>query len=456
MDGHWHLLHTSVQSLPALYVKAHFSKNDYSIFVTDLISLWSEKLAQSEICHRAAVSQCSINPQDDLDQLAILLNKIEHALQGQIELADNTAASVETLLSLRLAAALPSPLPPLRWPLYLAKQDARAFAREVTCELLNAVHTRQSKAMRLEILLRDKDHVISRFLDRMESAGTDLTTVFPGTSGFKLSRTLSQRAQLERHVKGLSQYDPAAVRPMSADLAHAADVLTGLNVKPGVDESLMPGEWPETWESSHTVQKAPGDDSDEQTTDGEGHAAAATEQTPSPGAASSGRPRAMSSELEPQANTARSAPLAAIVAPGQPKSAKRLGRIGGPKATAASKPDPANAGPSDSATAQSAHSPSSECTVTPSPQKPHKTGSLGVINGKKGDSGSTAYIARSPPRPTLGSSRHEITGDPTTPPRKTPTSPHLTSVERANTRREELKHQLASQPVTTTRKRRKF
>lgn len=456
MESHWHLLHTSVQSLPALYVKAHFSKNGYSIIVTDLISLWSEKLKQSEICRRAAVSQCSINPQDDLDQLAILLNKIEHALQGQIELADNTASSIETVLSLRLAAALPSPLPPLRWPLYLAKQDARVFASEVTCELLNAVHTRQSKAMRLEILLRDKDHVISRLLDRMESAGTDLTTVFPGTSGFKLSRTLSQRAQLERHVKGLSQYDPAAMRPVSADLAHATDVLTGLNATAGLDESLMPGEWPETWESSHTVQKAPVDDSDDETTDGEGHAAAATEQTPSPGVASSGRLIAISSEVEPEANTASSTPLAAIVAPGQPKSAKRLGRIGGPKPTAASKPDPAHSGHSDSATAQRTYSPSSERTVTPSPQKPHKTGSLGVINGKKGDSVSTAHVARSPPRPALGSSRHELTGDPTTPPRKTPTSPHLTSVERANTRREELKHQLASQPATTTRKRRKF
>ena len=67
----------------------------------------------------------------------------------------------------------------------------------------------------VEVLTQElsaKDRVITRMGDRLELAGMDLTTVFPGVSNIKLSRKKSQRAQLAGHVKGLAEYDGEVLR----------------------------------------------------------------------------------------------------------------------------------------------------------------------------------------------------------------------------------------------------
>jgi hypothetical protein len=55
--------------------------------------------------------------------------------------------------------------------------------------------------------LHDKDRVISKICDRLETSGNDLTTVFPGVSNVKTSRKKGQREQLAKHVKGLADFD---------------------------------------------------------------------------------------------------------------------------------------------------------------------------------------------------------------------------------------------------------
>ena len=228
-SGQWRSLKTKNPKLPALFVKYAPATQSYTIILTDLSHVWEEHLGHLDIFDRAEADGCAISPREDKYQLEILLEKIGDCLLGAQGTSISIKHDVDEGLVLRLLAPLPDPLPKLAWAAHLKKQESQALTNYVIGPLLLNLHGKHLGIQHLQSELREKDHVIARLLDRLESSGTDLTTVFPGTSNIRLSKKVSQRNQLAKYVKGLSPFDlklwttPSEIAPAPASLFDAVE-----------------------------------------------------------------------------------------------------------------------------------------------------------------------------------------------------------------------------------------
>lgn len=225
--GSWRYLRLGPDASVSLFVKATFDTDSYLVVLTDLTNVWQETINEPELLDRADSDGCSINPREDIAQLPILLNKIRDTLNGQegASVTIESQSSTKDMLQLCVTAPLPASLPDLKWRMSLVKESASAIKSQVISPLLLTLHERQAAIEELQSQLHDKDRVISRLLDRLESAGTDLTTVFPGTSNIKVSRKGSQRAQMARHVKGLTEFDAEQWHPSPEAISDAYTLL---------------------------------------------------------------------------------------------------------------------------------------------------------------------------------------------------------------------------------------
>ncbi|KAF2481289.1 XRCC4-like factor-domain-containing protein [Neohortaea acidophila] len=212
----WRTLTLDNTHIPRLLVKRRFARDGYDVQVTDLSRVWAEALSRDDIVQRATERGSSIDPGEDDEQLDIFLRKIQSALEHEDgTLLDISSAKDGTVLQLNVQAPLPHPFPPFKWTLDLERQPDHHIEHElVTPLILQATHLRQ-QVQQLIHEIHDKDRVISKICDRLETSGNDLTTVFPGVSNVKTSRKKSQREQLGHHVKGLNDFDESAWRQQS-------------------------------------------------------------------------------------------------------------------------------------------------------------------------------------------------------------------------------------------------
>ncbi|KAK1072669.1 hypothetical protein LTR74_002461 [Friedmanniomyces endolithicus] len=191
MSTHWKTLHLTENSnnngIPQLLIKAKLDSSGYTIHLTDLSRIWGETLTKRGIRKRADLDDCSIDPGEGDDQYQILLDKIQQALDQH----NGTSLALGTIKGVEGATALESSL--IR-PLLQHNQYGQTQIQSLLHELA------------------EKDRVILKITDRLETSGNDLTTVFPGVSNVKVSRKKSQREQLARHVRGLGDFDVNAWR----------------------------------------------------------------------------------------------------------------------------------------------------------------------------------------------------------------------------------------------------
>ncbi|KAK1086562.1 hypothetical protein LTR33_001501 [Friedmanniomyces endolithicus] len=229
MSTHWKTLRldddNNHNGIPQLLIKAKLDSSGYTIHLTDLSRVWGETLTKRGIRKRADLDDCSIDPGEGDDQYQILLDKIQQALDQHdgTSLALGTIKGVEGGLTITLSAPLPSPLPALKWQIQLSTLPATALESALIRPLLQHAQHGQIQILSLLHELAEKDRVISKITDRLETSGNDLTTVFPGVSNIKVSRKKSQREQLARHVRGLGDFDVNAWRAQH-----------GVSQKPGV------------------------------------------------------------------------------------------------------------------------------------------------------------------------------------------------------------------------------
>ncbi|KAI9717871.1 MAG: hypothetical protein M1812_004398 [Candelaria pacifica] len=196
------------ESLPILLVKCQFGSSDYTIYLTDLTYVWSETLDRRQIIRRALNDDTSIDPSEDAGQLKILLRKIEDALRGeqQTSLQLRYAGKGKALL-LSAVAPLPAPLHPLIWTMHLEPSSQEAVTSELVVPSLIVQLTQGSQISSLLGQIKEKDHVIGRLLDKLESSGVELSSVFPGTAGLKSGKKGSGREAAAKYVKGLGVFD---------------------------------------------------------------------------------------------------------------------------------------------------------------------------------------------------------------------------------------------------------
>ena len=220
MSAHWKALHLEDDSLPQLLVKARLDSSGYGIYLTDLSRTWGEDLTKRKIRVRADAEDCSIDPSEGDDQYQILLGKLRQAINQE----DDTSLKLllpkeqDGGISLELSAPLPSPLPDFRWRVQLSPLVPQSLETSLVRPLLQHAQNLEQQIQQLVHELAEKDRVISKVTDRLETSGNDLTAVFPGVSNIKISRKKSQREQLARHVKGLGDFDEAAWKAQHAGM----------------------------------------------------------------------------------------------------------------------------------------------------------------------------------------------------------------------------------------------
>jgi hypothetical protein len=224
--------------IPPLLISTTFTANSYTIYVTDLANIWSESLLQKAIIRRSEDEETSIDPRDDDQQLKQLLDHIQLGLTGgkdtSLSLASRKARSRSDSggLDFHIIATLPKGLKPLRWPIHLETMSQTTLTAQLTIPLVRAQNSRLKELEGLMSILKDKDHVIQKLVDKLEASGADLAHVFAGAAG-KNGKVLP-RDQAEQRVKGLKSFDlkewkgDAKRREESAEMDNLALVLEEL------------------------------------------------------------------------------------------------------------------------------------------------------------------------------------------------------------------------------------
>jgi hypothetical protein len=203
-------------SLPPLLVSATFTADSYKIYLTDLTCIWSESLNREQICDRARVEDTVIEPQISDVQFQLFLDKIRLGLSGKasasiIMSAKSYKRNAEVLNPTKIDLQFVIPVgmdDPLEWTIRLLPLPQSAFMAHVTVPLLNAQAERLRELESLVELLKNKDHVITKLVDKIYVAGADLSQIFPGLaikSGKKITREFA-----EPKVKGLKEFEKRA------------------------------------------------------------------------------------------------------------------------------------------------------------------------------------------------------------------------------------------------------
>ena len=200
--------------MPPLLISAAFETDSYSIHLTDLTNIWVESLDHAAILERAQEENTSIDP-SDRSQLLILLQKLGLALSSgpktTLNLSiDSNPGRERPTITLYLTVELPGGLAPLEWPIHLAAVPQTVLTNQLTIPLLLAQHARNREIEGLEEVLKEKDHVIQKLLDKLEAQATDLGQVFPQATA-KGGRKVDRARVLEK-VRGVAPFDMTSWR----------------------------------------------------------------------------------------------------------------------------------------------------------------------------------------------------------------------------------------------------
>jgi len=251
MSTAWELLRrTSLPaSVPPLLVKYKSDGAGYTVYLTDLTYIWSESLINEQVIQRSLDEETSIEPKDDSDQLRILLAKIGDGLSGKDDTnLDLLPGDDGKHLRLNIFARLPSPFRPLQWPIYLIPLAPEALRAELLIPLLTNQKALRKQVASLLVHVKEKDNVILKLTDKIESSGIDMTMMFPGAIGAKVGRRGLGREIAAKAVPGLAAFNEDSWRKETSE----AEVPSG-------DEnelimSLFPNELPD---SKHMTDEHP-------------------------------------------------------------------------------------------------------------------------------------------------------------------------------------------------------
>ncbi|KAI9847737.1 MAG: hypothetical protein M1837_001985 [Sclerophora amabilis] len=244
-------------SIPPLLMKSAFTTSGYSISVTDLTNIWSESLDRRAIIRRALNEDTSIDPSEDAGQLKILIGKIGSALDGERGTSlDVSGCSAENALILKISSLLPAPLQPLEWSAQLTLMPQRTVTNELLLPTLGAHMTLKVLISSLLDQLKEKDHVIGKFVDKAEPAGMDLGVVFPSTANLKSGKRVPSRSAAAKVVKGLGVFDEnkwmdeiGGNLSRDFDLQEALDTIFGDSEDSSTTKisSIKPRDFPQNW-----------------------------------------------------------------------------------------------------------------------------------------------------------------------------------------------------------------
>ena len=223
-------LSQNTANLPPILIKHDFGVANYTVFVTDLTNIWMEHLDRKQILRRALSIGPSIDPSEDADQMQQLLRNVRDSLNGErgtrLKLSQG---DISKQLILNTFTSLPAPLEPLEWPIYLDSTAQNVFTSEFVLPCLSQQLNAETQIESLLQHLKDKDHVINRLTQKMQSEGLDFSKIFPSIGGSKAVNRFDYRNSCAKLVKGLGEFDEqnwkTSFRKQSASLV---DIVSGL------------------------------------------------------------------------------------------------------------------------------------------------------------------------------------------------------------------------------------
>lgn len=167
--------------------------------VTDLVHLWTAaKTTRVELEEEASKTRCSIDPSEDEEQYEVLITKLEEAVSGcdagkiQLHETENSAAHFKIETSI----PLPPPLGVLEWTFSMVGQDSSALTQELLIPALRLIDAGRRREDELSRMMKEKDHVIGKLIDKIEGSGIDLGMVFPGFAGARKGLSARQAAKV--------------------------------------------------------------------------------------------------------------------------------------------------------------------------------------------------------------------------------------------------------------------
>ena len=204
-SGWQELKTTSGPKCPKLFYNFTANEDGYTTQFTDLIGFWTAISPSTDVVDYAKITKTSIDPSDSKSQLQILLQKLCQSLAGEgntlrLEDGENEALLLQTVL------ALPRPLQPLKWEFYLEPRGTEDLAENVLRPCLLEASESKKKIDSLHEVIKTKDHVISKLIDKIEGSTIDLSTVFPGITGARSRKGQTTIKDAQKHVPGLKPF----------------------------------------------------------------------------------------------------------------------------------------------------------------------------------------------------------------------------------------------------------
>lgn len=220
MSRSWRPVPLALSGIPNLLVSTDFTPQSYSIHITDLANVWTESLDKKPIIMRGLKEDTSIDPTDGPDQIRKLLELLNAAFDPtspdhgdtSMVLSAGGSREDENVLVIHVTVILPGGLRPLKWPMYLAQCPPSMIATELVLPIIESNRTRERDIGEMAVMLKDKDSVIAKLVDKLESVGTGLEHVFTSLSG----RRKVTRSVAEDRVKGLAPFNQTEFRKRSS------------------------------------------------------------------------------------------------------------------------------------------------------------------------------------------------------------------------------------------------
>ncbi|KAI4205868.1 MAG: hypothetical protein LQ350_000053 [Teloschistes chrysophthalmus] len=209
MASSWKLLRQSSAdvTVPPLLIKYEIGASNYILWLTDLTHIWAETLAQRPLVQRAWEINSEIDP-IEVDQRERLLRHIKDTLdevKGTKLVLSNE--NVPNRLTLKGKCPLPKPLKPLIWPFRLVLEPQSTLTNELVLPLMAQQLAMCNQVSLLLSTIKEKDHVIGKLTDKIQSEGVDLGKVFPSAASSKHGSKAKVREHLAKSVPGLGVFD---------------------------------------------------------------------------------------------------------------------------------------------------------------------------------------------------------------------------------------------------------
>lgn len=236
MAPSWKLLRQSLAdvAVPPLLIKYEVGASNYKLWLTDLTHIWAETLAQRPLVQRAWEIDSEIDP-IEIDQRERLLRHIKDALdevKGTKLVLSNE--NVSNRLTLKGKCPLPKPLKPLIWPFRLLLEPQSTLTNELILPLMAQQLAMCNQVSLLLATIKDKDHVIGKLTDKIQSEGVDLGKVFPSVASSKHGSKAKVREHLAKSVPGLGVFNKdhfESQGPQELDVSGSTvDLLSQLSV----------------------------------------------------------------------------------------------------------------------------------------------------------------------------------------------------------------------------------